>query len=140
MDAEERLWDGAVTITDADLVRAEVSLYGVLGQARGLVTDYSSVWVDYLLLDRPLAFLVPDRDTYSRALVPARRARLGPRRAGRPRRPVRHLPGRPRRRRPARRSLRADAATRIGLNPTHTSAADLVDDLQRRHVLSTVQD
>ncbi len=40
-------------------------------RSRGLVTDYSSVWVDYLLLDRPMAFLVPDRDSYTRALVPA---------------------------------------------------------------------
>ena len=103
MDAEERRWDGAVTITDADLVRAQVSLYGVLGQARGLVTDYSSVWVDYLLLDRPLAFLVPDRDTYSRTLVPADVLDWVPGELVGRRRPLRHLPGRPRRRRPARR-------------------------------------
>ena len=57
-------------MTDADLVGAGVTLYGLLGRARGLVTDYSSVWVDYLLTDRPMAFLVADRDAYTRALVP----------------------------------------------------------------------
>ena len=71
MDAEERRWDGAVTITDADLLDAGASLYSLLGHARGLVTDYSSVWVDYLLLDRPMAFLVPDRHSYTRQLLPA---------------------------------------------------------------------
>jgi hypothetical protein len=71
MDAEERLWDGAVTLTDADLVAAGVSLYALLGVSSGLVTDYSSVWVDYLLLDRPMAFLVPDRESYTRQLLPA---------------------------------------------------------------------
>ena len=135
MDAEERRWDGAVTITDADLVRAQVSLYGVLGQARGLVTDYSSVWVDFLLLDRPLAFLVPDRDTYSRTLVPADVLDWVPGELVGRDDPFgtfladldadgQHGA-----------CLRAEAATRIGLNPTHTSADDLVDELQRRNVL-----
>lgn len=71
MDADRRRWPGAVTVDESDLVAAGVTLYGLLGASSGLVTDYSSVWVDYLLLDRPLAFLAPDRDTYDRALHPA---------------------------------------------------------------------
>jgi CDP-glycerol glycerophosphotransferase (TagB/SpsB family) len=60
-----------VTLDEADLVAAGVPLYGLLGASSGLVTDYSSVWVDYLLLDRPIAFLVNDRDSYHRPLFPA---------------------------------------------------------------------
>jgi hypothetical protein len=71
MDADRRHREDAVTLSETDLVRAQVSLYSLLGQSRGLVTDYSSVWVDYLLLDRPMAFLVPDREAYSRALIPS---------------------------------------------------------------------
>lgn len=71
MDADRRRWPGAVTLDEDDLARAGVSLYTLLGASAGLVTDYSSVWVDYLLLDRPIAFHVPDRSTYSRALHPA---------------------------------------------------------------------
>ena len=71
MDADRRRGQGIVTVTDEDLLRAGVTLYGLLGQSRGLVTDYSSVWVDYLLVDRPMAFLVPDRDRYDRRLLPS---------------------------------------------------------------------
>jgi hypothetical protein len=71
MDADRRRVEGVVSVSDEDLVRAGVPLYGLLGQARGLVTDYSSVWVDFLLLDRPVAFLVTDRDRYDRRLLPA---------------------------------------------------------------------
>jgi hypothetical protein len=136
MDAEQRLWDGAVTITDDELVRAGVCLYAVLGCSRGLVTDYSSVWVDYLLLDRPLAFLVPDRDSYSRALVPPGVLDWVPGELVGPDQPFQAFLadvdaadrlGAP---------LRAEAAARIGLNPTWTSAADLLTELETRGVLA----
>ncbi len=71
MDADRRGWPGAVTVEEATLADAGVTLYELLGASSGLVTDYSSVWVDYLLTDRPIAFLVPDRATYDRDLVPA---------------------------------------------------------------------
>ncbi len=71
LDVEERRGPGVVTVTNDDLARVGVPLYSLLGCSMGLVTDYSSVWVDYLLLDRPIAFFVPDRDTYGRGLAPA---------------------------------------------------------------------
>jgi hypothetical protein len=137
MDADDRRGEGLVTITDEDLARAGTSPYALLGRARGLVTDYSSVWVDFLLLDRPMAFLVPDRHTYARELVPAdtlewvpgelvdsddspfteffadldAEGRLGT-------------------------ELRAGASRRIGLNPTRTAADDLLTELERRGVLA----
>jgi len=135
MDAEERLWEGAVTLTDQDLAQAQLSLYDVLGQSRGLVTDYSSVWVDYLLLDRPMAFLVPDRDDYSRALVPAD--------------VLEWVPGELVGDQPFRSFLedvdahgrlgadqRSEAAAQIGLNPTRSAADDLVTELVGRGVLA----
>jgi CDP-glycerol glycerophosphotransferase (TagB/SpsB family) len=71
MDADRRAWPGAVTVDEAALAGAGVTLYELLGASAGLVTDYSSVWVDYLLTDHPIAFLVPDRATYDRDLRPA---------------------------------------------------------------------
>ncbi len=136
MDAEPRLWDGAVTITDEDLVRACVSLYAVLACSRGLVTDYSSVWVDYLLLDRPLAFLVPDRDSYSRALVPPDVLEWVPGELVGPDRPfgtfLADVDAHGRLGAP----LRAEAAARIGLNPTRTAADDLLTALEAHGVLT----
>jgi CDP-glycerol glycerophosphotransferase (TagB/SpsB family) len=100
------------------------------------VTDYSSVWVDYLLLDRPLAFLVPDRDAYTRALVPAD--------------VLDWLPGQLVQdegesfdefladidaRGAEGAVLRKEVATRIGLNPSRSSAEDLVAALADRGVL-----
>jgi hypothetical protein len=140
MDAEQRLWAGAVTITDEDLVGAGLSLYPVLGCSRGLVTDYSSVWVDYLLLDRPLAFLVPDRDSYSRALVPPDVLEWVPGELVGPDLPFATFladldaDGR------AGSAVRAEAATRIGLNTSRTAADDLVTDLEERGVLTTQLD
>ena len=71
MDADPRVDPRWVTVGDEDLVRTGISLYQLLGASAGLVTDYSSVWTDYLLLDRPMAFLVTDRHTFNKALFPA---------------------------------------------------------------------
>ncbi len=136
MDAEERRWDGAVTITDADLVEAGTSLYAVLGASRGLVTDYSSVWVDYLLLDRPMAFLVPDRDTYTRQLQPADVLDWAPGELVGPDQPFAQFLADLDADGAEGASRRAQVASKIGLTPTRTSAADLLDELNRRGVLA----
>lgn len=46
------------------LDRSGVSLYELLGATDGLVTDVSSVWLDYLLTQRPIVFAFPDVDAY----------------------------------------------------------------------------
>lgn len=55
---------GEWRVTDADLVAAGVPLYSLIGGATGLISDYSSVWVEYLSLDRPLLLFCPDIDDY----------------------------------------------------------------------------
>lgn len=39
-------------------------LYDVLSYADGLITDYSSIYFDYLMLDRPIGFMVGDLSQY----------------------------------------------------------------------------
>lgn len=51
-------------LSEASLGAAGVSLYRLLADSSVLVTDYSSVWVDYLLLDRPMVFAIADIDEY----------------------------------------------------------------------------
>ena len=136
MDADRRAWPGAVTVDEDDLVAAGVPLYGLLGMSSGLVTDYSSVWVDYLLVDRPIAFLVPDRATYDRSLYPADILDWVPGEVvDLDRRPFAGFftdldadGGRGATKRRA-------VAERIGLNQTATAADDLVTQLVSRGVL-----
>ena len=48
------------------LARAGVTLYQLLSAADAVISDVSSVWVDYLVLDRPVGFYVPDLDELQR--------------------------------------------------------------------------
>lgn len=51
-------------VTDAELLEADVDLYDLLAWSDALVTDYSSVFIDYLMRDRPIVFYVPDLNDY----------------------------------------------------------------------------
>ena len=138
MDADRRRHPGVVTLDEADLVRTGVTLYGLLGASRGLVTDYSSVWVDYLLLDRPMAFLTHDRGSYDRALFPADVLDWVPGElVDADARPFAHFladldtGGR------LDADRRREVARRIGLVASHSAADDLVTELVKRGVLSS---
>jgi CDP-glycerol glycerophosphotransferase (TagB/SpsB family) len=59
-------YDG-LSVWDEFSLRAHgLTLYELLGHADVLVTDHSSVWVDFLLLDRPIVFSIADLTEYSR--------------------------------------------------------------------------
>lgn len=53
-----------VFLENDQLTRADVHINQLLGYADALISDYSSVAVDYLLLDRPLAFVLDDIQEY----------------------------------------------------------------------------
>jgi CDP-glycerol glycerophosphotransferase (TagB/SpsB family) len=56
-----------VIITDHLLSNKNIKLYELLGDVDGLITDYSSVAVDYLFLDRPIAYIIEDQDEYEQS-------------------------------------------------------------------------
>lgn len=51
-------------LTNDDMQKAGCDLYALLGVSDGLITDYSSVYFDYLLLNRPIGFTVGDIEEY----------------------------------------------------------------------------
>jgi CDP-ribitol ribitolphosphotransferase / teichoic acid ribitol-phosphate polymerase len=58
--------EGNVTVwTDQDLADRGVTLYQLLAAADALITDHSSVWIDYLLLQRPMVFSISDLEAYA---------------------------------------------------------------------------
>lgn len=64
-DADHHAVPGAITVTNDALTQSGLLLYEFIGRSSGLLTDYSSIWIDYLSLDRPIAFMVPDEESYA---------------------------------------------------------------------------
>jgi CDP-glycerol glycerophosphotransferase len=56
---------GLLSIDDDALQALGLTLYQVLGASDALITDYSSVWTDYLVVDRPILLLCPDYEEYA---------------------------------------------------------------------------
>lgn len=53
-------------IRDNDLQSIGIQLYQLLAYSEALITDYSSVYFDYLLLDRPMATTLDDVDCWKK--------------------------------------------------------------------------
>ncbi len=51
-------------INNEHLLQKNIHLYELLSIADSLITDYSSVFIDYLLRDKPIAFTIDDLDKY----------------------------------------------------------------------------
>lgn len=56
-------------LTDDELSKCDVQVNQLLENADILLTDYSSVFYDYLLLNRPIGFMVSDMEDYSRGFL-----------------------------------------------------------------------
>lgn len=55
-----------VVLENEALAKEHVNINYILGHADALISDYSSVAVDYTLLDRPIAFTVDDEEEYGK--------------------------------------------------------------------------
>lgn len=60
-----RQWSNLILIDDRWLCERSVSLYETLGASDLLISDVSSVVIDYLLLDRPVIHAFSDLDKYA---------------------------------------------------------------------------
>lgn len=54
-----------IAIKNQELEKIDAQVYHLLYFADALITDYSSVFCDYLILDRPIAFDISDMDSYA---------------------------------------------------------------------------
>lgn len=53
-------------LAEDELEERELTVHTALAAFDGLITDMSSVWIDYLLLDKPIIFAFPDVENYRR--------------------------------------------------------------------------
>lgn len=59
-----------ITVLSAEKTKElEVDNYRLMKHANALISDYSSATYSYLLLDRPIGFVLEDLDTYKRGLI-----------------------------------------------------------------------
>lgn len=56
-----------ILLENEDLFRCDIPINRLLGWADALISDYSSAAVDYLLLDRPIAFMLEDVEEYEQS-------------------------------------------------------------------------
>jgi CDP-glycerol glycerophosphotransferase (TagB/SpsB family) len=54
-----------VVVDEPGLCRAETGVYQLLARSTALITDYSSIWTDYLAMERPIGFFCPDLEDYA---------------------------------------------------------------------------
>jgi len=56
--------EGLTSVSDHDLEQAGTDVYRLMARCRAMITDYSSIWTDYAVLDRPIVLFCPDLDVY----------------------------------------------------------------------------
>lgn len=54
-------------VENEDLTVQDIPVNRLLGQADALISDYSSAAVDFMLLDRPIAFMLEDVERYEQS-------------------------------------------------------------------------
>lgn len=58
-----------VLITEKDLEAAGASLQDILGETAAMITDYSGIAFEYMLLNRPIGYVIADMDVYTRGFA-----------------------------------------------------------------------
>lgn len=64
---EKNSYSNILFMSSSDLEQKGVCLYEILGVTDALISDYSSVAIDYMLLDKPMAFALDDFEKYKAA-------------------------------------------------------------------------
>ena len=62
--AEDKKFSNIIFICNNDLIERNIDLYSLLRYTDALISDYSSVSIDFLLLNKPIAFSLDDYEQY----------------------------------------------------------------------------
>ena len=62
--AFQKKYTNILIITDEEINKNNLQLYQVIGVSDALITDYSAIFNDYLLLNRPMIFTLDDYEQY----------------------------------------------------------------------------
>ena len=65
LDFLQKKYSNINIYSNGDLSSADVSLYELLGHVDCLLTDYSSVYFDFLITQKPIGFVLDDYENYS---------------------------------------------------------------------------
>ena len=57
-------YSNIIIITDNEVIKKGCQLYQILGKSDALLTDYSSVATDYLLVNKPIGYIIDDIEKY----------------------------------------------------------------------------
>lgn len=57
-------FDNLIFLNEKKLNEKKLNTYQFLGNVDALITDYSSVYFDYLLLDKPIGYIIDDIESY----------------------------------------------------------------------------
>ena len=63
-DVFKKEFSNIVFLTDGVIQSKGFQLYEIIGKSDALLTDYSSVYIDYMLLNKPIGFTINDLDEY----------------------------------------------------------------------------
>ena len=70
LQAEKKIFnqqfESILFVQDDELFDKDIQLYEMLGKTDALITDVSSVYVDYLLLNKPMGFVLTDLEDYKK--------------------------------------------------------------------------
>lgn len=60
----QKKFSNIIIINDRDIEKSNFQLYQIIGKSDALLTDYSSVSLDYLLLNKPIGYILNDLNLY----------------------------------------------------------------------------
>lgn len=66
-EAFKHNYSNIIFVQDPDISNRNLQLYEIIAKSDALLTDYSSVFADYMHMDRPIGFILDDLENYEKS-------------------------------------------------------------------------